>query len=321
MSEFQFKYRLYEPGDEHGICRLFGEVFGKPMSLEQWRWKYRRSPFGEALNLVALNSEGEIIGHYGCQPLPFQCRGIAYKAGQLTDGMLKKEYRGKGLFLELCRKLFQACDETGFRLLFVFPTERMFHVVSLAGFFPVDEIHPFEKTLASGVCRTSYFDRFLFRIEEIKAEGFPTEELWTDFKSSCPCSLDRTQGYLRWRYDLHPHYRYLKIAVYRRPWGRTPVSFWIARIEGNKAYLLEGFCRSPQDPEDCDPNPLESFLTGLGISHVSAVVPLWHPMSRMFRKGGYQSAFAGRLACRLGPGAPHEMIQRWYYTYGDHDDF
>lgn len=35
--------RDYKKGDEEGITDLFESVFGKVMTVEQWRWKYLRS--------------------------------------------------------------------------------------------------------------------------------------------------------------------------------------------------------------------------------------------------------------------------------------
>jgi hypothetical protein len=32
--------RLYSPGDETGIVRLFKTVFGREMSLREWKWNY-----------------------------------------------------------------------------------------------------------------------------------------------------------------------------------------------------------------------------------------------------------------------------------------
>lgn len=353
MTSPQLTYRLSQPGDEHDICRLFEEIFGKPMSFDRWRWKYRNNFFKNSLNILAVDSEGKIVGHFGAQELPFQREGNRLRVGELEDGMLRKEFRSQGHYVQLCHEFFKICDDAGFQLLFGFPTERMFYVVSLGGFFMADKIyrftkepassdaHPFKdwirslrdlmrsrgsqpaKTLLRSAWRASsqLLNRMLFRIEEIPAGEPEVAKIWEDFRRSCPLSLDRTRDYLHWRYDLHPDFRYLKVAVYRRG-GRTPLSFWVVRIEGNLAYLLEGFSRSPLAflwPAGLD--KLEVLLARQGVSELVGILPQWHPTYRMLLDRGYKTVLERRLAGRLGYGTPMEATQGWYYTYGDHDDF
>jgi hypothetical protein len=247
----------------------------------------------------------------------------------------------------------------------------MCHVVCLNGFFLVDEIHSFTKTLefqpstqgakadalshsllASsdhplgdwlrtvksvlrkrsalgkksalrliGKASLRLFNRIFFRIEEMAGGNPHASDIWKTFKALCPISLERTQDYLHWRYDLHPDYHYMKYAVFWR-WGGAPLSFWVARIQGDVAYLLEGFCRQPFGfLWSSGLDKLEILLARFGTNRIAAILPTGHPTTQILREKEYETFLEGRITARLGYGTPHEVTQNWYYTYGDHDDF
>gem|GEM_PF-6142085 len=318
-------YRLYRPGDERPVRGLFERVFGKPMSPEHWRWKYRRGPLGEGLVMVGVDGVGEVVAHYGVQPLPFQIRGRSCKAGQLTDGMIRADYRGCGRFLELCRRLLPLCDEKGFELLFVFPAARMFRVMQLAGFFLADRVHRFAKKLTlpnrSFLSSLSSLGRRFSRVELLEAGEPSVASLWRDFRSRCSCSLERTREYLRWRYDLHPSREYLKCGVFPSG-GGEPASFWAVREDEDAAWLLEGFGRdSDLKRWGKDLEAVERFLAGRGASELRVALPLEHPLAELLSRRGYEATLEAALAARLAPGATPEPLDGWYYSYGDHDDF
>ena len=77
-----FTIRIARPEDGPGICRLFGKVFPREMTLEEWLWKYPRNPDGW-LSVVA-EVGGEIAGHYG-----------GWGAKVIVDG-------GESVFFSLC---------------------------------------------------------------------------------------------------------------------------------------------------------------------------------------------------------------------------
>ena len=49
--------RAYRPGDERAICTLFETVFGRPMSLDYWAWRYRDHPSGGPLAELCWDGE------------------------------------------------------------------------------------------------------------------------------------------------------------------------------------------------------------------------------------------------------------------------
>jgi len=333
-EDFQLAYRLVEPGEEEKVRGLFEEVFRKPMSMDHWMWKYRNGLFGEAVNIVAVNGEGEIVGHFGAQPAPFQSGGTAYRAAQLMDGMLKRDYRAKGLYVKLCEEFFRICDERGLELVFGFPEERMFHVVCcFKEPFKADDIYQYAKDLRGGGKPRTWkglADGILarlgagaFRLDPMEAGDPRASRLWESFQRSCPVGIVRTRDYLRWRYDDHPEFRYLKLAMnWRGGGGELPVAYWVVREDGPRAWLLEGFCRTPLAFYwRVGLMRLESFLAARGVRELVAFTPRWHFTRRILEETGYAPSFQGRLAARMGPGTPREITRGWYFACGDHDAF
>ncbi|MEF9476207.1 MAG: hypothetical protein L0958_05930, partial [Candidatus Mariimomonas ferrooxydans] len=62
-------------GDESGITRLFRDIFGREMSLKEWRWKYIESYPEKLYSSVAIHKELGIVGHYGGLCLPILVNG------------------------------------------------------------------------------------------------------------------------------------------------------------------------------------------------------------------------------------------------------
>lgn len=59
--------RLLDPQrDIPGMCALFTEVFGQPMTQDRWRWKYMQAPRSSYYHAVAEHVEtGRLVGHMG----------------------------------------------------------------------------------------------------------------------------------------------------------------------------------------------------------------------------------------------------------------
>jgi len=74
MPEAMNSIRLYREEDQAPLLRLLRDSFGADYTQELWEWKYRRSPAG-ALPPAVMESDGDIVGHFGLVALPFDVRG------------------------------------------------------------------------------------------------------------------------------------------------------------------------------------------------------------------------------------------------------
>lgn len=58
----------YQKGDEKKIISLFELVFKRPMSLEQWQWRFENNPAGKYM--IKLMWDGDVLaGHYAVSPI------------------------------------------------------------------------------------------------------------------------------------------------------------------------------------------------------------------------------------------------------------
>ena len=91
MSHELWSIAHLHPDRAPDVCRLFENVFGTPMPLDFWRWKYAD---GRGRAVVALDKSGEIVGHYGGLPRQVSYFGDAQVAVQIADVMVAPEVRG-----------------------------------------------------------------------------------------------------------------------------------------------------------------------------------------------------------------------------------
>lgn len=93
--------RPYQPGDETHLVALYTRVFGRPRSLEFWRWKLkgRDAPFETVW--VAVTTGGQIIGQYGGIPLRVQLHGQVHPAVHAVEAMTDPLFRRKGMLTRL----------------------------------------------------------------------------------------------------------------------------------------------------------------------------------------------------------------------------
>ncbi|MEM3074534.1 MAG: hypothetical protein QW727_01160 [Candidatus Pacearchaeota archaeon] len=94
----KIKLRLMKKGEEKEVLKVYNEIFELNASLEYWKWKY--SCPGGSFNIVALNDNGKIIGHYGTQIK----NGLYFKKNlkfiNAVDVGIKKEYRGNNFYMK-----------------------------------------------------------------------------------------------------------------------------------------------------------------------------------------------------------------------------
>lgn len=95
-----YSMRPYRPGDEVEIVAMFREVFGVERTLDHWRWKYDRSPFGRHLIVETVAGDGTLVAHYAGYPVPFYSAahgGHEFMTHQIGDTMTRPAVRQAGL--------------------------------------------------------------------------------------------------------------------------------------------------------------------------------------------------------------------------------
>lgn len=205
--------RDYRSGDEMAITTLFAAVFGKPMTLPHWRWKYRVSGNGTAHAKVVLNRDGEVIGHAGAIPLRGCCRGKAMPFFQICDVMIHPRARGylgqHNLFTPLLRTLLAdiaQCYPHAF--CYGFPGRRPFLLGERAKVYEQVEM------AVETIRRPGRAALPRLTAHPLDWMSCRLDPLWRRLAYQYPLTLIRDQRHLRWRYAENPLHGYRLIGLY-----------------------------------------------------------------------------------------------------------
>lgn len=237
MSQIEFEFRHYRPGDEADIIDLFERTFGRPMgrqgSKPHWEWEYLRNPTGKRAILLAFAGE-TLASHYAVLPLRVQLDGQVMDGALSLDTATDAVFRGRGLMPRLAEQLYAELAQQGYVAVFGFPNVlstpvifRKLKWLELAPFplliKPLDgavrrKLEERGKTwlplalLAEGIwtiCRPRP-RRLSKGLERIEVQRFPddTDEFWQRASRGKRFSVVRDQRYLNWRYGDNPEHLY-----------------------------------------------------------------------------------------------------------------
>lgn len=194
----------YIPGDEHAILELFELVFGKPMTLAYWQWRFQHNPVGKMMIKLMWDNE-KLVGHYAVSPVVIDSNGEKRLTGLSMTTMTHPEYTGLGIFQQLSESLYTEVQAA--------------HDVAAIWGFPNNNSHRgFIKNLGWKdltvlpmlSCRINVvnarqhadirpFDRFTAR------EADCYEECSREYRFK----VSKDEAYLNWRYMDNPSNKYL----------------------------------------------------------------------------------------------------------------
>lgn len=115
------RLRTYEPGDEHVICAIFEDVFGRPRSLAEWSWQFDNATLGPALIFV-LEQNGQVVGHHGRLIFPAIVAGRRVRGALGCDTMILPQARGQGGMRQLLEGFLDSAHGCDFCI--SFPMDR-----------------------------------------------------------------------------------------------------------------------------------------------------------------------------------------------------
>jgi hypothetical protein len=231
-----YEVRAFQPGDEEEIVKLLKLVFdGWPnfdlicSPLEHWRWKYQDNPLG--MNRIAVGVSNNIM--IGCDhslPLRIKIGNRVYLSTQGVDTAVHSDFRGMAIFNKMMDLVIKMRKETGVQLHY-FLTWNLILRKSLPKLyreFPhivmrLYRIHdvnlqlrkqPIKNALIykygfhlvklANRCRNSLRlhtpSSYDFHIRKITHFDERIEMFWKEIKDHYNFIVERSQGYLNWRY-------------------------------------------------------------------------------------------------------------------------
>ncbi|GAA3977286.1 GNAT family N-acetyltransferase [Mucilaginibacter dorajii] len=112
------------------VTKLHAAVYGKTPAPGFFERKYNTAyASAEHIGFIAYNRQIKPIAFYGVIPCFMLIDGKEVLCAQSADTMTHPDYRNKGLFVELAKRTFELCTQSGIKFLFGFPNQN-----SLPGF-------------------------------------------------------------------------------------------------------------------------------------------------------------------------------------------
>ncbi|MGE5238952.1 MAG: GNAT family N-acetyltransferase [Chloroflexota bacterium] len=307
--------RLYREGDECGIVSLFGQVFGREMSLEEWRWKYRMSYPEKVYSAVAVDDRKGIVGHYGAVCMSMVNDGIDTRGLTICDVAIHPKFRGRGLLKTLADPVPREAVKDGIRLGYGFPNRwsLLKPAISLGIYEKVEDV--IEGTRATKFHNTPV--RYLYRVFPLDYTDARIDLLWESCRRRIGLAVVRDRRYLAWRYRDHPSLRSELWGMTLRAGSRL-AGLAVLRREGDRMLLVDFLC--PREALKSLLTKIDNYARSVGASSLILWVPPF--MKNAIAECGFETRQAETAVPRTtleGTMTRDEIAGRFFYTMGDTD--
>ncbi len=235
MGEFR-QVRLYRPGDEEGIIKLFREVFGREMSLQEWQWKYIESHPLRVYSSVAEDDLGNIVGHYGAVHVPLIYRGKSASGLSICDVMIHPQFRSIRALKAISSLTPPIAVQDHIIMGYGFPTINILlrPAIALKLYEEVENVLEGNKEAVFH----NNLSRLKFKLFPLDYNDDRIDKLWEICKMDLPLAAVRNRQYLCWRYKKHPLFRYELLGLKKRL-GNELVGIVVLKREEDRVILMD----------------------------------------------------------------------------------
>lgn len=307
----------YKDGDETHILGLFQLVFGRPMSLDYWNWRFKNNPSG--LTLIRLVWDNDLlVGHYAVSPVRMQVNEQTILTALSGTIMTHPDYSGRGIFTELATSTFSyIAKDFNIKVNWAFPNSNSHYgYISKLDWKDIGVLHsmylPVAKFKQSNTVTVVPFEEFtpkhVLKLEAV-TQNFSVKVV-------------RDLPYLNWRYIENPIVDYIMCNV--------------------KTADEEGFIILKRFKSQAVPGTVELNIVELGLQDASRLnailfeittlieepvssanlwLSLWDKRHLQLEKSGFVPFGKQTFLC-ADPGEFSAEIldyRNWYYSYGDSD--
>lgn len=309
--------RKAKESDEKGIRALFAESFGRELPLDEWKWKYKDSPWGSTA-VVAVDND-KIVAHYGAIKSRFHFNGSVFDVFQPCDVMTHPKYRArfftkKGAMVR-AGEFFFSNNHMDFA--FGFPSER--HAILGTKQLGYTE-HKYVSVLKKHIDKKKFVLNLLISVtaswDSIKP--FEIDILWDSIKDGYGLSIEKKSHYIIWRYKDNPVKKY-KPLIIRTRLNNKLKAFCVLSINENELSLMDFLC--PKGFQLRLFNLIENFV----IEHKLSSLRLWlNPKEDIYQKlvkNGYNEDKAVPLLFKIlnAEIKPEFLFENYRYRMGDYD--
>ena len=204
--------------------------------VRYWDWEYMHNYYGEAEKFIVLNDQNHVIGYYAFIPQEYTINGKTYKAGLPVDAMIDPNYRRMGIFSQLQG---YAIQNTALDFLIGYTIRKEVLPAELKGGYVIAKkipvyIFPLKfsvligdfissKTIAKvlGAFPELFYKVFLrtslsnnqFTTQKVENLSNTLDDYFDRKENSHNIYLNKSNAYLKWRYDEIPFVKYQKYIV------------------------------------------------------------------------------------------------------------
>ncbi len=301
---------------------LFESVFGHPMSLALWRWKYAG---GRGCSVAAWRGD-RLVAHYGGSLRKVLAFGRPLQALQVCDAMVDPRERAvmtkTGAMFQVTASFLEFYQGlAGIPLAFGFPNRRAMRLGERLGLYA--EVGALLELRWSALgTRPRLNTRLRYLNPDAAADRRSVERLWVEMAQDLKDGLVgvRDWSYLRHRYFEHPERHYALVLVRSRFTGTT-LGLLVLRQDEKDVVLIDLVAPLRRMPLLLSQ---ARRLTGLwGRSSLYGWIPRQHAWRFTTRDTEVRDIEVSipTNAWVSQPFNPARLHDRWWLTIGDTDFF
>lgn len=286
MTRADVLIRGYRDGDEEKISRIFMDIFGTVKTGEHIHWQYYNYPHGAGW-LYLAEYRNEIIGECSTMRSHLNLFGSEIAAGELCDGYIHRDHRGKGLFAGLVNHNRDRAASEGLTAIIGFPNQNSYPIfIQKLGWRNIANLDEYNYRMGYRKITGAVLDRIFKFFSKLlrKSRLWFRKRLYSSLHSrkisfittdELPETLDamlreamkhevisvwKDLPYLRWRYGEHPHNDY---EFHIMQLDGDPVCISVCKKGGEMISICDLISRT----EDIEQSELTLLYT---IAHYSA---------------------------------------------------
>jgi len=309
----------YSDKDKKETLRLFKTCFGRSMSMEEWEWKYGKSPWGSAAFVVRVDRR--LAAFYGGVKYRFYNSGDYLWAYQYCDIMTHPDYRGKFFgkrpLVPRAADMFVMNNAMDFS--FGFPSERHARLqkITLGGTYIHSSL--FSKQVSVSGKRTALSQSFQTGWDLVGAEDL--DSIWSRCRATDSLSVVKDSRYLLWRYMAHPSVYYSLVSI-RSSSGAPVEALAVVRCSGQDMNVLDFTVTDSVAPELLW-EMLEALAAGFRVRRVTVMANSQEAVASVLLGLGYgMTEHIPIFVRKVSEGCPEEtsIFRQYSYRMGDYDN-
>lgn len=253
--------RIIQPDDQHAVHTLHYDHYWRPYCLllnkDFYRWQFIEPPessiAGGDQSIVAYDTGGNLLSYLGIVPMQVLYKGHYIKGAHLISWLSSPAARGKGIGLQIMNYVLDHYDFLFGRSV----TPAALNIYQKLSFRYFSSSNRWIAVLDSDRAMHLAVNKSDISIKRFRFRTIQFKEIPTFFWSkqvpkgltelsqkvlSDNVAFNRTETYLRWRYEKHPLLKYLFLVI---GVPDEPIGFAVVRVEkvgsrfGNVLRIIE----------------------------------------------------------------------------------